>query len=67
MKNIKIYLANLNVEVPVWKLDEEKGQVVIRVSDIPKKKASFAYIDKQMFVRYWYRNGGRNRFVTPHP
>lgn len=63
----KVFLANLGIEVPIYELDEEKSQVVIRVSDIPEHIAKSAYLTGK-FARYWYgENAGGNRLVANQP
>ena len=63
-KQIKVWLANLGIEVPVYKYNKKKGQVTIKVSDVPKKIAKSAGIDKQEFAKYWVgKNAGGNKIV----
>jgi hypothetical protein len=65
-KKYRAYLANLGIEVPVFKLHEEKGQVEILVSDIPKDIAMRAAIAGSKTVKYWYgANAGGNRLIDP--
>ena len=64
-KKYTAYLANLDVEVPVFSVDPKKQQMVIKVADIPAKLAKQARIDKQEFVTYWYDPGaGGNRLMA---
>lgn len=64
-KKYKAYLANLDIEVPVFKVDPKNRQMKIRVSDIPKKLAQNAGISKEEFVTYWYDPGaGGNRLIA---
>jgi len=59
-----VWLANLGIEVPVYKFDKKKKQVTIKVSDVPKKLARSAGINKQEFATYWVgKNTGGNKLV----
>lgn len=60
----KVWLENLGIAVPVFKLIKEEGKVIIRVSNVAKDIAQQAYIHKQEFVTYWYgKNAGGNRLI----
>jgi len=62
----KVWLANLGIEVPVYKLDKKNKMVTIKVSDIPSKIAKKAKINKEETVKYWYgKNSGGNKLITP--
>ena len=65
IKETKIWLENLKIEVPIYKLNKKNSQVIIRTSDIPTKIAKKAKIDEQKFVTYWYgKNAGGNKLIT---
>lgn len=56
-----VYLANLDVTVPVVSIDPVEEKVVVKVSDIPADKAKVAGLSEQEFATYWYGvNGGGN-------
>lgn len=62
----KVWLANLGIEVPVYKLDKKNKMVTIKVSDVPSKIAKAAKINKEKFLKYWYgKNAGGNKLILP--
>ena len=62
----KVWLANLGIEVPVYKLDKKNKMVTIKVSDIPSKIAKKAKINGEETVKYWYgKNAGDNKLIMP--
>lgn len=66
-KNLRIWLENLGIEVPVYKLHEADGQAEILMSDIPKDVAKKAGLSaNQKTVVYWYgENAGGNHLIEP--
>ncbi len=63
-KKLRIYLANLGIEVPVESLDKAGGKATVLVSDIPVKIARDAGLVGQKTATYWYGpNAGGNKLV----
>lgn len=62
-KQARIYLANLDVEVPVVKIDRATSQATVLVADIPAKLARGAGLVGK-YAKYWFgENGGGNRLI----
>lgn len=59
-KKYEIYLANLDLTLPVVSIDEEAGKATIRVADVPEAIAKNAGLEGE-FATYWYgENAGGN-------